>query len=185
MSDTKELLLSELNREPETALEVAHFLLTMSSQAVAPVSTGFNLEGRPTYISVPHSATFEMRGVAICLQASKKVPHLPVRAPILACALKILSLVTPVASPLVESVEKVHRVFFTLTPTRIQVFVEAAAALQGLVARGGDQLIDPVIAGYVIAFMNLVLMIVECEIAASRSGAAKAAVTVLTVSYKI
>ena len=80
----------------------------------------YNMEGGHSYMSIPHSATFEMRGVAICLQASHSVPRLPVRASILTCAVKVFALVKPAYSELpVNRMETVHDLFFTFSPARI------------------------------------------------------------------
>ena len=103
----------------------------------AAVPHGFNFDGR-SFLTIPHSVTFELRGVVQCLQASNTVPPHPVRASILACALKIFLLVTPTDPPIPDEVTELHHsVAFNNPQKTTRRLVEVVAVLRALVDRGG------------------------------------------------
>ena len=127
----------------------------------AVVHHGFNLDGR-SFLTLPHSVTFELRGVVQCLQASNTVPPHPVRASILECALKIFSLVTPTKSPLPDEPEEtLHRVAFNNPQKITRQLVEVVAVLRALVDRGGDQVIDRKVAKRAIRFLDRMSTVID------------------------
>ena len=127
----------------------------------AAVPHGFNFDGR-SFLTIPHSVTFELRGVVQCLQASNTIPPHPVRASILACALKIFSLVTPTDPPLPDkSPEQLHKVAFNYPEKKTRQLVEVVAVLHVLVDRGGDQVIDRKVAKRAIRFLDRMSVVID------------------------
>lgn len=122
-------------------------------------------------MSIPHSVTFELRGVALCLRASQSAPLIPVRAYVLACALKIFSLVTPTQQTIDEAtiVEPVHLVQWMFALTKTQNLIEAVVILQHLVDQGGDHAVDPIMARRITNFFETILGTIERGIAGTPS----------------
>lgn len=124
---------------------------------------GFNSnpDGR-SFLTIPHSVTFELRGVVQCLQASNTVPPHPVRASILACALKIFSLVTPTDPPIPDELtELLHSVAFSNPQKTTRQLVEVVAVLRALVDRGGDQVIGRKVAKRAIRFLDRMSVVLD------------------------
>ena len=87
---------------------------------------------------------------------SNTVPHHPVRASILACALKIFSLVTPTDPPLPDaSPEQLHSMAFNYPEKKTRLLVEVVAVLHG------DQVIDGKVAKRAIRFLDRMSVVLD------------------------
>lgn len=141
------------------------------------VTHGFNLAGH-SFLTIPHSVTFELRGVVLCLQASNSAPPQPVRASILACALRIFSYVTPTVSRFPDrTVETLHRVEFCFPQKRTRQLIKVVAMLRELVDQGEDTVVDPKVAKRAIKFLECMSVAIEDGIRTSSDSRGAAAGT--------